>query len=79
MTLAIYAHVMRELRGLPPLTAEAQIQAARAPRSPQVDHGVQLQLLLDEAASGESPGNGVNGESGNRTGDTTIFSPDQEE
>jgi integrase len=28
MTLSTYAHVMRELRGLPPLTAEEQIQAA---------------------------------------------------
>ncbi len=42
MTLATYAHVMRELKGLPRLSAEAQIQAAREPRSPQVDHGVQL-------------------------------------
>ena len=35
MTLATYAHVMRELKGLPPLTAEAQIAAAREPRSPE--------------------------------------------
>jgi len=29
MTLATYAHAMRELRGLPRLSVEAQIQAAR--------------------------------------------------
>jgi integrase len=40
MTLSTYAHVMRELRGLPPLTAEEQIQAARNPRRPLVDHGM---------------------------------------
>jgi hypothetical protein len=74
MTLATYAHVMRELKGLPRLSAEAQIQAGREPRSPQVDHGVQLQLLLDEAGTSKSPANVLNGEGQNRTGDTTIFS-----
>jgi integrase len=74
MTLATYAHVMRELKGLPPLTAEAQIEAARKPRSPQVGHGGQLQLLLVEGAAAESPANDLNGEGQNRTGDTTIFS-----
>jgi hypothetical protein len=57
MTLATYAHVMRELRGLPALSAEAQIQAARQPRSPQVDHGTQLQLVPDEGRHKEIPAN----------------------
>jgi integrase len=38
MTLSTYAHVMRELKGLPPVSAEEQIQAAREPRRPVVDH-----------------------------------------
>lgn len=38
MTLSTYAHVMRELKGLPPLSAEEQIQAARDARRPLVDH-----------------------------------------
>jgi integrase len=38
MTLSTYAHVMRELKGLPPLSAEDQIQAARDARRPLVDH-----------------------------------------
>jgi integrase len=37
MTLTTYAHVMRELRGLPSLSTEEQIQAARASRRPKVD------------------------------------------
>jgi integrase len=37
MTLSTYAHVMRELKGLPPLSAEEQIQAARDARRPLVD------------------------------------------
>ena len=65
---------MRELKGLPRLYAEAQIDVAREPRRPQVDHGVQLQLLPDDAAAVESPSNDLNGEGQNRTGDTTIFS-----
>jgi hypothetical protein len=48
MTLATYALVMRELKGLPALSAEAQVQAARQPRRPQVDLAVQLDLLRDE-------------------------------
>ena len=36
---ATYAHVTRELKRLPRLSAEAQIRAARQPRRPQVDHG----------------------------------------
>ena len=55
MTLATYAHVMRELT-----------------RRPQVVHGVQL--VLHEAASGEGPATEADGETRNRTGDTTIFS-----
>jgi integrase len=43
MTLATYAHVMRELRGTPALSAEAQIQAARDSRRPQVDHEALVQ------------------------------------
>ncbi len=38
MTLSTYAHVMRELKGLPPLSAEAQITLAREARRPLVDH-----------------------------------------
>lgn len=38
MTLLTYAHVMRELKGLPALSAEDQIQAAREARRPLVDH-----------------------------------------
>ena len=37
MTLSTYAHVMRELKGLPPLSAEDQVQAARNSRRPLVD------------------------------------------
>ncbi len=37
MTLSTYAHVMRELKGLPPLSADAQIQGAREARRPSVD------------------------------------------
>lgn len=44
MTLSTYAHVMRELRGVEPMWAEAQIQSARKRRRPQVDHDLQLQL-----------------------------------
>jgi integrase len=44
MTLSTYAHVMRELRGVEPMSAEAQIQSARKRRRPQVDHDLQLQL-----------------------------------
>ena len=40
---------------------------------------VQLELLPEEAATGESPANVLNGEGQNRTGDTTIFSPAREE
>ena len=39
MTLSTYAHVMRELKGLPPLSVEDQIQAAREAGRPLVDHG----------------------------------------
>ena len=38
MTLSTYAHVMRELKGLPALSADEQILAARADRRPLVDH-----------------------------------------
>jgi integrase len=38
MTLATYAHVMRELRGTRALSVEAQIKAARDSRRPQVAH-----------------------------------------
>jgi hypothetical protein len=34
MTVSTYAHVMRELKGLAPLSAEEQIQAAREARGP---------------------------------------------
>jgi integrase len=38
MTLSTYAHVIRELKGLPALSAEEQIAAAREGRRPSVDH-----------------------------------------
>ena len=37
MTLSAYAHVMRELKGLPPRSREEQIEAARAGRGRLVD------------------------------------------
>ena len=74
MTLATYAHVMRELRGLPALSAEAQIQAARQPRRPQVDHGVQLELQTDKPPDQESPASDGNSSAWIRTRDLTIMS-----
>jgi hypothetical protein len=37
MTLLTYSHVIKELKGLPALFAEAQIVAARKRRRPNVD------------------------------------------
>jgi integrase len=74
MTLATYAHVMRELKGLPAVSAEAQIQAAPAPRSPQVDHGESSSARAAGRGDDEIPATEGNGEGQNRTGDTTIFS-----
>jgi hypothetical protein len=39
MTLSTYEHVMREFKGLPPRSAEAQIEDARAGRGRLVDGG----------------------------------------
>ena len=74
MTLATYAHVMRELRGLAAVSAEAQIQAACAPRSPQVDHEKSSSDRAAGRRADETPATERNGEGRNRTGDTTIFS-----
>jgi hypothetical protein len=37
MTLATYAHVIRELTGLPRVSAETQIEQAREARGREVD------------------------------------------
>jgi hypothetical protein len=37
MTLVTYAHVIRELRGFPRVSAEAQIEQAREARGRHVD------------------------------------------
>ena len=74
MMLATYAHVTREHKGLPGLSAEAQIQVARRPRRPQVDHGVQLELLADEPREHDSPASDRDSSAWIRTRDLTIMS-----
>jgi len=37
MTIATYTHVIRELKGLPAMSAEAQIEQARQSRGREVD------------------------------------------
>jgi hypothetical protein len=49
MTLSTYAQVLRELKGLPPASVQAQIHAARESRRPLVDHGPMLAPEADPA------------------------------